>query len=99
MTKAIDALIAEHVFEIIMPPNSEYIRNYSTSIADAWLVVEKLSEFRVCTVTTATVLGRWVCMIEMIEGIKGVVCETSDTAEMAICIAALKSLGIEVPDE
>ena len=97
MTRAIDALIAEHVFEIIMPPNSEYIRNYSTSIADAWLVVEKMG----CIATSENTWDLF-NIIKTPEGFDASFGHFSvevEDAPLAICLAALKSLGLEVPDE
>lgn len=94
------------------------IPHYSTSIADAWLVVEKLAQnyhkdtgigsgysghgfvLEHCTENSE---GRWICRLPSTvcappyeEMDSFAVYQTADTAPLAICLAALKAVGVEV---
>lgn len=117
MTRAIDALIGEHVMGLenvrfssgefcddigngdlmddYFSGYSDVVLKYSTNIADAWLVVEKLTSetFLAFDITFLTV---WTISIVKKTGI---ILEEHKDFPMAICLAALKALGIEVPDE
>lgn len=94
--REIDVLIAKHVFGLI-PPDflcgkgrgvwEQGLPNYSTSIADAWSVVEKMPAIMLTKYTT----GKYNCGVS---GDKFYEAE-ADTASMAICLAALKAWGVE----
>jgi hypothetical protein len=67
--------------------NEEHLPRFSTSIADAWLVVEKMAErssdWSVCEgITAAFLTDEWHDV-------------TADTAPEAICLAALKAVGYD----
>lgn len=69
-----------------------YPESYSTNIADAWLVAEKMSQdgwaFRV-----GNSLGDWCVQVRC--GITGSHGATEKTAPLAICKAALRAKGVE----
>lgn len=69
---------------------------YSTSIADAWQVVEKLAERHVISV--ACIINRkWRCEIVQAHSMpQQPSAAFADTAPLAICKAALKACGVEV---
>lgn len=75
---------------------------YSTEIGDAWLVVERLIGLHFHNVEvrhwidpfdTAMPSG-WMCKLE---GDDVAIAERADTAPIAICLAALKAVGIPTP--
>ena len=68
----------------------DLLPHYSTSIVDAWRVVEKI-EGQV--LIDRTISGKWVC--EIIWGMRYTYVAEADTAPMAICLAALKAVGYE----
>lgn len=78
--------------------------NYSTNIADAWQVVEMLSdEYEYDHVTISSSNKVWYCDIvknlpanEDGELDSDVWDHTASTAPMAICLAALKAMGVEI---
>lgn len=72
------------------------IPKYSTSIADAWQVVEKIEkDFAIQISSDGDAKIIWYCYLENED--KGVwVNEKADTAPHAICLAALKAIGVEV---
>ncbi len=98
--RELDYLIAEKVFDLtclhdpptgILLPVDLQVKNYSTRIQDAWLVVEKLVEtesYRVELFCGYSVFGNYKCSIfcsgKWVEF-------TADTAPLAICLAALKA--------
>lgn len=99
MSRKIDALIAEHVFGLSLLDEgdglkigdfrigeSNEIPNYSTSIAEAWEITEEYK--------------RWALFYWNDDQIKCVLGRgteaTASTAPMAICLAALKHLGVKV---
>lgn len=67
--------------------------HYSTNIADAWKVVEKMRENFWVQVDVGDII---LCSM----GEYGFVCSTiqaeAETAPLAICLAALKAMGVEV---
>ena len=65
----------------------------STSIASAWMVVEKM-EGQV--LLTRTIGGKWIC--EIIWGMEYTYQPEAPTAPLAICLAALKAVGYEGED-
>ena len=87
----------------IVPPNDAYvllgimgamkfdIPHYSTDIADAWLVVEKMkaSAFEVTIDDTD---GDWWALFADLE-YKHISSAYADTAPLAVCRAALKAMG------
>jgi hypothetical protein len=64
----------------------------STDIQDAWLVVEKL-DFPVKVTKNTVVEPKYQTHVFIPDNVKMVF---SDSAPMAICLAALKSVGVEV---
>jgi len=110
--REIDALVAEHVLEIPVEDHgfSRFtvkvgssklaVPPYSTDIAAAWDVVEKLQESGFCFfIETRGKLSQ--CSVEVfLTGKPSAVFDTgevfADTVPMAICLAALKAKGIEV---
>ena len=109
--RKIDALIAEHVFnfDVVNGKVADDFGNtgepfsYSTSIADAWLVMThmELKDFNcyVKTIYPEFIVGiteeeppRWKVGVNYHEA-------ASDSAPLAICLAALKALGVEVKEE
>lgn len=97
--RGIDALVAEKVMGLAFCDNVfsfERTPFYSTSIADAWQVVEKLRE------TWAIELhgreGVWNCLVEEGDEVTAHFIATAEagTAPLAICKAALMSVGVEV---
>jgi Phage ABA sandwich domain len=100
----LDALVYEKVFgnrpfkrDPLVP---RFLPHYSTSIADAWKVMEKLgdgcvNEFR----THRSCVGRcgWHAHFGNLDLPN--VDAWSDTAPHAICLAALRAVGIEIEEE
>lgn len=74
---------------------------YPKSISAAWQVVEKMREqgwdhFSL----TWGAKGKWDAMFMMWHGPEdAIVQEVADTAPLAICLAALRAKGVEVPEE
>jgi hypothetical protein len=109
--REIDALIAIHVFGWQKVKNHEtaYFKAdgrmdelpcYSTDIASAWTVVEavgpKFRRFEVHRVG-----GEYVALIEGGDSdvdAAYIASAEADTAPMAICLAALKTVGVEVSE-
>lgn len=102
--RELDALVAEKVMGLMMIDGKEkypcdssskgYILTdpepYSTDIAAAWLVVEKLRDtlhvnWDICSDSTS-----WWAKIGNLETLKA-----ADSAPLAICLAALKAVGME----
>lgn len=69
------------------------INDYSTNIADAWLVVEKFDTQNHTVRISNTMGGDWSCVIHGVWGEERVVAEN---VPLAICLAALKAVGVEV---
>jgi hypothetical protein len=103
--RELDALIAEkvmgtNVFDFKGLPSywdaniRRDIPHYSTNIADAWLVVEKLVkqcyQFGLANESD----GKYFCSL-FFDG-AGTFEESAETAPLAICLAALKACGVEV---
>ncbi len=92
MTRKIDALVAEHVMGLD-PNRAEFaLDEYSTDIAAAWEVVEKMS------VPLEIIRHRdgkqWGVLDARFRNTTW-----ADTAPLAICLAALKAKGVEVPHD
>jgi hypothetical protein len=98
--REIDFLIFEHVFQNEkgfvewlkkqkeeLDLNLSIIKRYSTDIKDAWSVVEKFEYFNI------RYEGHWYC--EVYKDGKYYFGD-HDTAPMAICDAALRSVGVEI---
>ena len=89
--REMDALIAEKIFGLTVDDNF-YLPNYSTNIADAWIVIEKMKSkhFRISYKSAPfqkydkEPLG-WLCSMSGFEFIP----EHAATAPLAICRAAL----------
>jgi hypothetical protein len=79
------------------------VPRYSTDLAAAWQVVEKLATgYRnVLIENTAELLGKrryWVDIKEHGDlGMIDIAKANADTAPLAICLAALKAVGVEIP--
>lgn len=74
------------------------VRDYSTSIADAWLVVEKMQKERRLPFQLESVQG-WIdpeFKTKLRFGIGD--WQESASVPIAICLAALKALGVEVKE-
>lgn len=106
MSRAIDFTIGKELFGYtfhhddseFLPASLSEMRfcdcpHFTASIAAAWLVVERLKEFDP-SVEYSTEHKFWTACFEPLGH-----SIPADTAPMAICKAALKALGIEVPDE
>lgn len=106
MSRHIDALIAEHVFGEFVDKDfpihgGPFCKNYSTSIADAWLIVEKMHDrkyiSRIQSPAINYVPEKWsVCFHfkYMDDEIFIKEKEMDESAPMAIAKAALKALGV-----
>ncbi|GED14021.1 BC1872 family protein [Aneurinibacillus migulanus] len=70
----------------------EPLPNYSTNIADAWKVLEKLIQLG--AEINVGFYKQWDCSIDYPIGCNWLV--QAETAPLAICLAALKALGVEV---
>lgn len=70
-----------------------FIPQYSTNIADAWQVVEKVRELNFSIqITTSVTKGKWVCEIsEWVLSNKWIVVDEYPAA--AICLAALAAIN------
>jgi hypothetical protein len=92
----LDALVAEKVMglpeEIWQDRDQMTSFPYSTDIAAAWAVVEKVGNFTIWQYE-----GEWQCFLG--GGIKNK--SYAATAPLAICLAALKATGVDVeqPDD
>lgn len=93
--REIDALVAEKVMGFRRPseksisamlPFNTWPRHYSTSIADAWTVVEKIRDDNFNLEEHGT---HWKAHF-------GSEWAGDESAPRAICIAALRSVGVEV---
>lgn len=78
---------------------SPWVPHYSTSIADAWLVVEKMRNKKtaLCLLSVyepAKNSFQWLCKVEFI-GSDRFEFSAQDSAPLAICLAALKAMGGE----
>lgn len=117
--RKIDALVAEHVMdrEIVWKdldvrpklfvdggPATEEMPFYSSDIAAAWEVVEKLPDYDL-----KRRYGKWACTslgddcvweLDLPPGISDLtkLGAVADTAPLAICLAALKARGVEVEE-
>lgn len=95
-------------------PHVRRIDDYSTSISDAWQVVEKLvkegDEHPVNLHKGLPAFGDHATPFEVYKNYAGYpgwtcyfhdyeVCVHADTAPLAICLAALKAVGVEVPND
>lgn len=69
----------------------EFIRHYSTDIADAWQVLEKMQD-RYQLGLMPTSFGKWVCRGYLPETAK---IQVQAEAPLAICLAALEAVGWE----
>jgi hypothetical protein len=70
---------------------------YSTDIAAAWEVVEKMSGGAKDNVVIMRTGDQWGCRFRDIESPEKPEFSQAQTAPMAICISALKSVGVDVP--
>lgn len=106
--REIDALIAEHVMQWTLASLGDgdmwktqdgkvvLLPDFSSSIADAWLVVEKFAEYEVKIIKRHT--EEFECQIWSFGDVDtGKIWNSiDDSASLAICLAALRSKGIEI---
>lgn len=72
--------------------------DYSTDSAAAWQVVEKLTELHVVSVS-CMLNKRWRCEVVQAHSQRQTpVNAIADTAPLAICLAALKAVGVEMEE-
>ena len=100
----LDALVAEKVMGLgndwclhvgVHPPcGSPCPIDYSTDIAAAWQVVEKIGNASLVNHASG---GAWHVEFELKGG--SLPYDTGDTAPHAICLAALKAVGVELAQE
>lgn len=77
-------------------PQVRRIDDYSTSIADAWQVVEKLRERNVISIS-CMINRKWRCEIVQAESApQQPINAFADTAPLAICLAALAATGVDI---
>lgn len=110
----LDALVAQHVFRMFVDNTVYYqghcddssccegepIPDYSTSIAAAWEVVEKMREMGFTIMLNdyiTTKRNSW--MAEFVKHPTFGVIHDAATAPLAICLAALKAVGYQSMDE
>ncbi|MCU5306695.1 hypothetical protein OB974_05115 [Bacillus cereus] len=109
--KPIDKLVAEKVMGWIKPPETSILKamwvetpvgtvhrelpKFSTNIEDAWLVFEKFDFANVERVTGYGDFYKVNLSVPEIDGTYSEVEVKTETAPMAICIAALKAVGEE----
>jgi hypothetical protein len=108
--RKIDALIAEHMFghevftnglgiQLMYPEKLRAATNvphYSTNIATAWDIVEKLHGHGVRIETGSDGVNRYRCLSYYNDTCISV---RATTAPLAICLLALKSKGIDIEQE
>jgi len=97
MTRKLDALVAERVMEITVQgpgwryPSEDHLPHYSTDIAAAWEVVEKLrTKGDPFAVMSPSEYGEYSCYFDSRHP-----AGAGDTAPLAIVIAALKAKGVD----
>lgn len=78
--------------------NGGPVRGYSSDIAAAWTVLERLRELGYTNISVYTEAGGWEVELCRPDGPSGVVGLNSPTAPLAICRAALLALGRERAD-
>lgn len=96
-TREIDALVADHVMGLSGPWGATFLGgkplpHYSTDIAAAWEVVEKVGDIKLEGYRCVDGCFRWCVTTFDLDDIE----IRADTAPMAICLAALKAKGVEV---
>ena len=89
----------KNVVDILPSGECRVIRPYSTSIAAAWEVVEKLSSDYSIELTQNHQVNhlQYICKFWKLSG-GDVFYDVADIAPLAICLAALKAVGAEVPE-
>lgn len=101
--RELDAMVAEKVMGwtlhgvapsggrvLIAPSGAMGIPNYSTDISAAWQVVEKMRSKRIHFEMGSTIPGDWTAYFNNDRA-------TDKSAPRAICLAALKAVGVEAP--
>lgn len=90
----LDALVATEVMNMTVAEMSSFCP--STDIDDAWMVLEKIGKMYPVSVFNQFGSEIWWCEVvvsdELIE-------LGAETAPLAICLAALKAVGYEKPQE
>jgi len=69
-----------------------HIREYSTDIADAWMVIEETRKRGWNPYIEGSIFGKWICMFQDIHSPNSTGRILADTAPLAICLAALLTL-------
>lgn len=77
--------------------NDRMVPVYSTGIAAAWMVVDRMEE-RGWMARISREMGSWNCRFVRPEDTAGYVFDEDATAPLAICLAALRAVGMEVPE-
>lgn len=97
--RELDALVAEKVFGYVFA--DAFLAHYSTDIADAWQLIERHPHYvYVIRSNEDKYTGKWKehmtwrCRFYAPEKFE----IEADTAPLAICLAALKALGVEVEE-
>lgn len=89
----LDALVAKNVFGYIFA--EAFLDHYSTDIADAWKILERMIDrgFDAEVHATRSMTNYFVVFVST----NGEQCwhEYGDTAPLTICLAALRALGVE----
>lgn len=87
--REMDELVAEKVM------NSEFdVPHYSTSIEAAWAVVEKMNDRFAVSFSCCSQAVEWHCELSCSENVH--FSAKGGTAPLAICLAALDAVGVEV---
>lgn len=107
--RTLDALIHKHVMgNTVDDGRSWSVPHYSTEIAEAWRVVEHLMEMEqdvngpfqmwdIALQTETSISGYvWRCTLHGWGEHLGEPTAVADTVELAICLAALHAVGVEV---
>lgn len=112
--RELDALIAEKVFGLKIEwehyaagsrpmvieedvRGNKMAPHYSTQIADAWLVVEKMKTNNYCFTLYDAYDPEWAALFSPRDAELNLA--EAATAPLAICLSALKAVGVETDDE
>ena len=107
--KVIDNWDSKGPHDFLISPESDELRvvscgcesttelpDYSASIESAWLVVNKFRDDGYAHLDLRSASLTWSAVFDRAG--YGIFEATADTAALAICLAALKALGVELPD-
>lgn len=83
--------------QFVKKPNRHaFVKDYSTDIRDAWLVFERFDFFHIERVTGYGEFYKVTLSVAQEDGTYQEIEAIAETAPLAICLAALKSVGVEV---